>query len=275
MNRPAGGRTSAANGKRSSHMGKKRRRKTTAAGADERYRVFVDYENSPESLELVEQFNVDEVWIFVGRQQKKIPLEFVQRMQRLGRAVQWVAPGVVGKNALDFILAMYVGIHHEKADDGIAFAILSADKGYDPLIKELARDNRKVVRVNPEGTGRAKKTRRGGRGGRVAEPPAEKPAPARKKKAAKTASGARAPGGSSSSSTKPTTLASLVDRVADRLERMEDERLPTREKTLLKHVESQLPAEFQDKAEAVVRGLVRRKLVKIQARTGVVTYPIL
>lgn len=251
-------------------MGKKKRRKTSASRAEERYRVFVDYENSPDSLALVEDFNVDEVWIFVGRQQKKIPLEFVQRMQRLGRAVNWVAPGVVGKNALDFILAMHVGIHHEKAEDGIAFAILSADKGYDPLIKELARDDRLVVRVNPERISQKKRRARGGKKTAAARAPAAAPAASKKKRSGRKVKTSSA----STSGSGRETIASLVKRVTERLDRMEDERLPTREKALLKHVESQLPAEYQDKAASVVRGLVRRKIVKIQADTGVVTYPV-
>jgi hypothetical protein len=252
-------------------MGKKRRRKKAAAqSADARYRVFVDYENSPDSLALVEDFNVDEVWIFVGRQQKKIPLEFVQRMQRLGRAVHWVAPGVVGKNALDFILAMHVGIHHEKAEPEIAFAILSADKGYDPLLKELARDDRTAVRVNPERVTRKKKRRTRSTKKKTAASTREESEPAaRKKRSARKVKTAKA----STTSGGRTTIASLVERVTDRLDRMGEERLPTRKKALLKHVESQLPAEHQDKTESVVRGLVRRKVVKIQARTGAVTYP--
>jgi hypothetical protein len=250
---------------------KKKRRKSSAAGADERYRVFVDYENSPESLALVEEFDVDEVWIFVGRQQKKIPLEFVQRMQRLGRDVHWVAPGVVGKNALDFILAMHVGIHHEKADQGIAFAILSADKGYDPLLKELAHDDRTAVRVNPERAAKKKTKKRRTRAAKktaAASEPAQ-PAAKKKKRATRKTKAVR----TSEAGEGPVTVARLVERVAERLDRMSEERLPTREKTLLKHVESQLPAEYQEKAGSVVRGLVRRKRVRIQARTGAVTYP--
>jgi hypothetical protein len=194
-------------------------------------------------------------------------------MQRLGRDVHWVAPGVVGKNALDFILAMHVGIHHEKADPGVAFAILSADKGYDPLLKELAHDDRTAVRVNPERAAKKKTKKRRTRAAKktaaasASEP--EKPATKKKKRTTRKVKTARA----SEAGEGPGSVADLVDRVAERLDRMSEERLPTREKTLLKHVESQLPAEYQEKAASVVRGLVRRKRVRIQAGTGTVTYP--
>ena len=67
------------------------------------------------------------------------------------------------------------------------------------------------------------------------------------------------------------TVASLTEMVADRLDRMSDARLPTRRKGLLKHIESQLPSDCKDKAEAVVNGLRRRKIVKI-TRAGMVEY---
>jgi len=171
-------------------------------------------------------------------------------MRSLGPAVHWVAPGAVGKNALDFILAMHVGMHHARAEKGVVFAIFSADRGYDPLIGELAKDDRKVVRVNPE---------------------REQPARRRKKKksATKTTSSAKKKRKKASGSV---TVADLVERVADRLARTSDDRLPTREKALLKHVESQLPATYKDRASSVVQSLKRRKIITVDSRSGAVTY---
>lgn len=238
-------------------MAKTRTRKTKKKVAKPIYRIFVDYENAPDCLPLVEEYDHEEVWIFVGRQQKKIPLEMVQRMQGLGSDVHWVSPGAVGKNALDFILAMNIGIHHAEAPEHVHFAILSADKGYDPLIGELEKAGRTVIRVDPvrSGTTRAKKAKVT----RATTATTATTAPARKKKKKKRATG------------QAESIASLTEMVADRLDRMSDARLPTRKKGLLKHVESQLPSDAKDKAEAVVNGLRRRKIVKI-TRAGIIEY---
>ena len=61
--------------------------------------------------------------------------------------------------------------------------------------------------------------------------------------------------------------------VEDRLMRMTPERLPSKKKNLLKHVESQLPATDKEKTNSVVEALKRRKTIKITASTGQVHYP--
>ena len=112
----------------------------------------------------------------------------------------------------------------------------------------MEKAGRTVIRVDPTRSGlpRAKKAK-------VTRAPA-----AKKKKKKRT--------------TRPSeSIASLTEMVADRLDRMSDARLPTRKKGLLKHVESQLPADAKDKAEAVVNGLKRRKVVKI-TRAGIIEY---
>ena len=50
-----------------------KKKKKKVQGTSERFRIFVDYENAPDCLDLVERYEIDQVWIFVGRQQKKIP----------------------------------------------------------------------------------------------------------------------------------------------------------------------------------------------------------
>ncbi len=242
-------------------------RKKKRVVSTNRLRIFVDYENAPDCLEAIEAYDHEQVWIFVGRQQKKIPLELVQRMQALGSGVHWVSPGAVGKNALDFILAMQLGAHHATAPDAVDFAIFSADKGYDPLIGELAREGRTVHRIDP-GRGTASTTR--------------KTKSRRKKKAASTATKASTTRSKDDDegtvrkpkkrrSRKTSVVGELADRVVERLDRMSDARRPTKRKGLLKHVESQLPASDKEHAEAVVDALRRRKIVRI-SRAGVVSY---
>jgi len=226
-------------------MGKKKKRSLA-----QRYRIFVDYENSPDCLEMIKTLDYEEVWIFVGRQQKKIPLELVQQLQQLGSAVHWVSPGAVGKNALDFILALHVGMHHAVAPKELAFSIVSGDRGFDPLIGELAKEDRIVVRLDPERGGKSRKGKKKTTRAKVAR---KTPA---KKKTGRTR----------------TTLSLLTDLVEDRLNRMSEERLPSKKKNLLKHVESQLPAPDKEKAESVVEALKRRKAISIALRSGQVKY---
>lgn len=233
-----------------------------------RLRIFVDYENAPDCVEVIESYDHEQVWIFVGRQQKKIPLELVQRMQALGSGVHWVSPGAVGKNALDFILAMQLGAHHATAPENVDFAIFSADKGYDPLIGELAREGRTVLRIDPSG--------------RAAPAKKRKTKTRRKKKSAATTTTTRSSSSRSDDddgvrkqkkrrSRAKSVVGDLTDLVAERLERMSDARRPTKRKGLLKHVESQLPASDKSHAEAVVDALRRKKVVRI-SRAGVVSY---
>jgi len=220
------------------------------------YRIFIDYENSPDCLKSITDYECEEVWSFVGRQQKKIPLELVQQVQSLGRSVHWVAPGAVGKNALDFILAMQVGFHHAQADRDLAFAIFSADKGYDPLITELAKEDRTVIRVDPTRSASGRRRRK-----KIVKAKAVQPEPRQRQKKKK------------KKKTQRSTIAELTDRVEDRLVRMTPERLPSKKKNLLKHVESQLPATEKEKTDSVVEALKRRKIIKITASTGQVHYP--
>jgi ribosomal protein S8E len=251
-------------------MGKRKKKKKPPGG---RYRIFVDYENAPDCLPLIEKYDFEGVWIFVGRQQKKIPLELVQRMQRLGRAVHWVSPGAVGKNALDFILAMHVGMHHARTEEELAFAVFSADRGFDPLIAELGREGRKAVRVNPERSTfprtrvQAAATTGSGAKGAASGAAAASGTTATGAKKAKRSRRKKANGAVSPE------VAELADRVRERLARMGQERRPGRMKSLLAHVESQLPSTRKASVEAVIRELERRKFIAVDGRTNAVEYP--
>ncbi|MBN2492648.1 MAG: hypothetical protein JXQ29_17510 [Planctomycetes bacterium] len=258
-------------------MGKRKKKQTPGA----RYRIFVDYENAPDCLPLIEQYDFEGVWIFVGSQQKKIPLDLVQRMQRLGRAVHWVSPGAVGKNALDFILALHVGMHHARTEEPVAFAIFSADRGFDPLIAELGREGRSAVRVNPEAASWPR------RRARTTVAPAPAVPVARAASAASAAAPAAASTAAAASAAKKTRrrkkkkaggqpsseVAELADRVKERLARMSPERRPGRVKSLLAHVESQLPSTKKSQAEPVMRELERRGFLVVDAASHAVGYP--
>lgn len=107
---------------------------------------LIDYENiQPESL----PWSADEschVLLFVGARQNAIPIGLAMDMQAMGARAQYVKVAEVGKNAADFHLAWYLG--HLTARDATAeYIIVSADTGFDPLVKHLLK---KGVRLKRE-----------------------------------------------------------------------------------------------------------------------------
>ncbi|MDR1868108.1 MAG: hypothetical protein LBQ77_07580 [Treponema sp.] len=105
--------------------------------------IFVDYEN----VQGVDLDSIDEktkVLIFVGINQKKIPIDLILKTQPYGEAVEWVRIKETKgkKNELDFFIAYFLGsyITHNSAaypDVPIEYIVYAKDAGYDPLIKHL------------------------------------------------------------------------------------------------------------------------------------------
>lgn len=107
--------------------------------------LYIDYENVQE-LNVGSIKNSVKVKIIVGENQTKIPIDYVQKLQPYGNSVEWIRVDVKGKNALDFILAFYLG--KDVAEDREkTFTIYSQDKGYDPLISYLKKDGIKARRM--------------------------------------------------------------------------------------------------------------------------------
>jgi len=98
--------------------------------------VLIDYENvQVKSLALLkgEQFRV---WVFLGPNNTKLPVELVLAMQELGDRAEYIVLETPGANALDFHIAYYLGVF-ATADPLGFFHIISKDTGFDPLIKHL------------------------------------------------------------------------------------------------------------------------------------------
>ncbi len=97
--------------------------------------LLVDFENiQPTDLAgLPEDLNVV---IFVGANQKNIPLPLVASAQQLGSRVEWQKVAGEGRNALDFFIACHLGRVLERAPNTQCF-VLSRDKGFDPLLRQL------------------------------------------------------------------------------------------------------------------------------------------
>jgi hypothetical protein len=108
--------------------------------------LLVDYEN-------VQQFNLSRldsdfhIVIFVGANQKSVPIELVKSLQVLGQRVEWQKVDGNGSNALDFFIACHLGRVLERSPQTYC-VVLSNDKGFDPLLRHLNRNGLKCRRIN-------------------------------------------------------------------------------------------------------------------------------
>lgn len=107
--------------------------------------IFIDYENvQPRKI----SSNLEEydLYIMVGSNQNKIPLELVKYTQSYGSQVQWVQVEGAGKNALDFFIAYYLGKFVAQKAYG-AYYIVSKDNGYEPLVNHIQKSGIQIERV--------------------------------------------------------------------------------------------------------------------------------
>jgi hypothetical protein len=95
--------------------------------------VLIDFENvQPKNLEILKKHPF-KVFVFCGANQTKVPTDFAEAMQDVGRYVRMSGNG---RNALDFHIACYLG-ELVAMDPQAHFHIISRDKGFDPLIRHL------------------------------------------------------------------------------------------------------------------------------------------
>jgi hypothetical protein len=102
--------------------------------------VLIDLESvQPVSLKLLspEYFQVK---VFVGATQSKLSFELVAAAQEFGKRVEYIKVAGVGKNALDFHIAYYIGRIAAQQPESF-FHIISKDGGFDPLIQHLKGEN--------------------------------------------------------------------------------------------------------------------------------------
>ena len=98
--------------------------------------VLIDYENLPvKSLELLQEPHF-RLRVFLGPKNSKLPTELVVAMQRMGERGEYVVLETSSPNALDFHIAYYLG-RLALEEPTSFFHIISADKGFDPLLKHL------------------------------------------------------------------------------------------------------------------------------------------
>ena len=108
--------------------------------------LLVDFENV-QQVDLSRLSDSTNVIIFVGASQKTVPIELVTSAQSLGARVEWQKIEGNGSNALDFHIACHLGRVLEKSPQFYCI-VLSKDKGFDPLIRQLNKIGLKCKRIN-------------------------------------------------------------------------------------------------------------------------------
>ena len=98
--------------------------------------IFVDYENIQETdLDRIADKPI-KVTFVLGERNKKLPVTLARKLLEYAGQVALVETGRSGKNALDLVLAHYLG-EARKADPQGYFHIVSKDKDFDALIGHL------------------------------------------------------------------------------------------------------------------------------------------
>ena len=102
--------------------------------------IYVDYENvSLHGLEAIEQLGGDDsVKIFIGTQSTRLSMEDADRIFNCKAKVELITNKYIGKNALDFIIMVYMGYDIAKGLAN-AYFVVSNDKGYDPAIYQMRK----------------------------------------------------------------------------------------------------------------------------------------
>lgn len=107
--------------------------------------VLIDFENvQPKNLEILVKHPF-KIIVFVGANQTKIPFDLASAMQNFGDNGKYIKISGNGQNALDFLIAYYVGKLAMQDPEGY-FHIISRDTGFDPLIRHLRAQKIRVHR---------------------------------------------------------------------------------------------------------------------------------
>ncbi len=108
--------------------------------------LYIDYENVQHvDLNRLDQRDL-KVWLFTGVGQSKIPIDLAKSIQSLGGKLRWITIDGSGPNALDFHIAYYLGVHSTQNPKDEYF-LLSKDKGFDPLISHVNKNNTRCRRI--------------------------------------------------------------------------------------------------------------------------------
>jgi len=214
--------------------------------------VLIDFENvQPRVLDRLRPGAI-RVKVFLGQHQSKLALELVQRLQAFGNDAEYIQIEGSGPDAVDFHIAFYIGQLAAK-EPKASFAIVSKDKGFDPLIRHLARLGIQCRRLPelPELTvaGPAQTVAPAAPVRPKAAKPAEKPAPRVAAKAA---------------AIKPGTASSTRARAKAVVEHLRKSTKPAKLSTLRSSIKAWFkPALDEKEVEAILQSLQGSKKVTI------------
>lgn len=210
--------------------------------------VFVDFENVPSvDLDAIGGLPVL-VTLLIGKNQTKLDTALVMQIQRRPAQVRLIEAGASGRNALDLILAYYLGCAATESA-GVELHIVSKDKDFDPLISHLR--GRKVAVSRSESFATLPFLR-----GKTAPATHKKPAPAGKKAVAVDPAARR-----------DATLEKLISRLKNNLGPR-----PKRKTSLLHHINAAFGNRLtEEEMSAIVGQLIADRVLAIDAE-GKVTY---
>jgi len=89
----------------------------------------------------------DQVYVFVNREEKTVPIALVQQLQHLGESVKWVAVKSDSETALANYFSFYMGRLHDQLDLDVEFAVISENTYLDHLIQYINERERGCIRV--------------------------------------------------------------------------------------------------------------------------------
>lgn len=109
--------------------------------------VFIDFEDLKKvkfkKLEKV----CDKLFILITTEERYIPFELVQQMQKIGKGVKWILVDDQIEKNVNYHICFLMGRLHQKVNSDIEFAILSNDKAFDPIVNFINNCGRSCLRV--------------------------------------------------------------------------------------------------------------------------------
>ncbi len=104
--------------------------------------LLVDFENLQPPPEHFAQVRGDDrhLWVFHGPHQNKFAAELVKAWKPLGDRLEFVQSSKTGKNALDFHLAFYLGLLHERnvaAKRAARYVVITGDGGFEAIFSHM------------------------------------------------------------------------------------------------------------------------------------------
>lgn len=109
------------------------------------HHVFVDFENVHAVDVSILGSRAVCFTILLGAKQTKLDAALVEKLMEHAASVRLIRLASSGKNALDFVLAYYVG-RAVSANPGSRIHIVSKDAGFDPLVEHLRSRHVHVLR---------------------------------------------------------------------------------------------------------------------------------